>query len=93
MYEQLFQRHRRKGFLQRIVIDDEKCVHYSNPKRRKSLGAVYQELRKRNDTITGDCWRKYNHYMRRYTTDKELLELDNNLSHVCTTGVNLRENV
>ena len=36
--EQLLERHNRKGFLHRIVTGDEKWVHYSNPKRRKSWG-------------------------------------------------------
>ena len=34
--EQLLQRQNRQGFLHRIVTGDEKCVHYDNPKRRKS---------------------------------------------------------
>ena len=33
---QLLQRQNRKGFLHHIVIGGEKCVHYDNPKRRKS---------------------------------------------------------
>ena len=36
--EQLLQRQKRKGFLHRIVTGDEKWIHYSNPKRRKSWG-------------------------------------------------------
>ena len=36
--EQLLARQRRKGFLHRIVIGDEKWVHCDNPKRRKSWG-------------------------------------------------------
>ena len=36
--EQLLQRLNQKGFLQRIVTGDEKCVHYNNPKRRKLWG-------------------------------------------------------
>ena len=36
--EQLLQRQKRKGFLHRIVKGDEKWIHYSNPKRRKSWG-------------------------------------------------------
>ena len=36
--EQLLQRQNRKGFLHRIVTGDEKCVHYDNPKCRKSWG-------------------------------------------------------
>lgn len=36
--EQLLERHKRKGFLHRIVTGDEKWVHYNNPKRRKSWG-------------------------------------------------------
>ena len=35
---QLFQRQNWKEFLHRIVIGDEKWVHYNNPKRRKSWG-------------------------------------------------------
>jgi len=35
-YEQLLERQRRKGFLHRIVTEDEKWVHNDNPKRRKS---------------------------------------------------------
>ena len=34
--EQLLERQRRKGFLHRIMTEDEKWVHYDNPKRRKS---------------------------------------------------------
>ena len=34
--EQLIQRENRKGFLDRIVTGEEKCLHYDNPKRRKS---------------------------------------------------------
>lgn len=36
--EQLLQRHKRKGFLHRIVTGDEKWIRYDNPKRRKSWG-------------------------------------------------------
>ena len=36
--EQLLQRQKRKRFLHRIVTGDEKWIHYSNPKRRKSWG-------------------------------------------------------
>ncbi|GJQ85523.1 hypothetical protein Trydic_g10824 [Trypoxylus dichotomus] len=36
--EQLLQRQKRKGFLHRIVTGDEKGIHYSNPKKRKSCG-------------------------------------------------------
>lgn len=36
--EQLLQRQKRKGFLHRIVTGDEKWIHYSNPKRKKSWG-------------------------------------------------------
>ena len=36
--EKLLQRQRRRGFLYRIVTGDEKWIHYSNPKRRKSWG-------------------------------------------------------
>ena len=36
--EQLLQRQIRKRFLYRIVIGDEKWIHYDNPKRRKSWG-------------------------------------------------------
>ena len=36
--EQLLGRQRQKGFLHRIVTEDEKWVHYDNPKRRKSWG-------------------------------------------------------
>ncbi|GJQ66041.1 hypothetical protein Trydic_g4131 [Trypoxylus dichotomus] len=36
--EQLHQRQERKSFLHRIVTDDEKWIHYSTPKKRKSLG-------------------------------------------------------
>ena len=34
--EQLLERQKRKGFLDRIVTGDEKWIHYDNPKRRKS---------------------------------------------------------
>jgi len=36
--EQLLERQRRKGFLHRIVTEDEKWIHYDNPKRKKSWG-------------------------------------------------------
>ena len=36
--EQLLQRQKRKSFLHHIVTGDEKWIHYSNPKRRKSWG-------------------------------------------------------
>ncbi|CAH2108047.1 unnamed protein product [Euphydryas editha] len=36
--EILLARHKRKGFLHRIVTGDEKWIHYDNPKRRKSWG-------------------------------------------------------
>lgn len=36
--EQLLQRHKRKGFLHRIVTGDEKWIQYSNSKRKKSWG-------------------------------------------------------
>ena len=36
--EMLLARHKRKGFLHRIVTGDEKWIHYDNPKRRKSWG-------------------------------------------------------
>jgi len=36
--EMLLVRHKRKGFLHRIVTDDEKWIHYDNPKKRKSWG-------------------------------------------------------
>ena len=39
-YEQLLQRQNRKRFLPRIVSGDEKWVHYDNPKRGKSWGAL-----------------------------------------------------
>lgn len=34
----LLARHKRKGFLHRIVTGDEKWIHYDNPKRKKSWG-------------------------------------------------------
>ena len=34
--EILLSRHKRKGFIYRIVTDDEKWIHYDNPKRKKS---------------------------------------------------------
>ena len=34
--ERLLQRQKRKGFLHRLVTDDEKWTHYDNPKRRQS---------------------------------------------------------
>ena len=36
--EMLLARHKRKGFLHRIVTGDEKWIHYDNPKKRKSWG-------------------------------------------------------
>jgi len=36
--EMLLARHKRKGFLRRIVTGDEKWIHYDNPKKRKSWG-------------------------------------------------------
>jgi [histone H3]-lysine36 N-dimethyltransferase SETMAR len=38
MCEQLLQRHKRKGFLHRIITGDEKWIHYNNLKRKKSWG-------------------------------------------------------
>ena len=35
----LLVRHKRKGFLHRIVTGDEKWIHYDNPKKRKSWGS------------------------------------------------------
>jgi len=35
--EMLLARHKRKG-LHRIIIGDEKWIHYDNPKKRKSWG-------------------------------------------------------
>ena len=37
-YEILLATHKRKGFLHRIVTDDEKWIHYDNPKKKKSWG-------------------------------------------------------
>jgi len=37
-YEMLLARHKRKGFLHRIVTGDKKWIHYDNPKKRKSWG-------------------------------------------------------
>jgi len=36
--EQLLEKQRQKGFLHRIVTEDEKLVHYDNPKCRKLWG-------------------------------------------------------
>ena len=36
--EILLARHKRKGFLHRIVTGDGKCIHHDNPKRKKSRG-------------------------------------------------------
>lgn len=36
--EMLLARHKRKGFLHRIVTGDEKWIHYDNPKKKKSWG-------------------------------------------------------
>jgi len=36
--ELLLQRQKRKNFLQRIVIGNEKWIHYNNPKHKKSWG-------------------------------------------------------
>ena len=36
--EQLLHWQKKKGFLHRIVTGDEKWIHYSNPKRKKSWG-------------------------------------------------------
>lgn len=36
--EMLLARHKKKGFLHRIVTGDEKWIHYDNPKRKKSWG-------------------------------------------------------
>ena len=38
--EMLLARHKRKSFLHRIVIGDEKWIHYDNPKKRKSWGSA-----------------------------------------------------
>jgi len=34
--EQLLEKQEQKGFLHRIVTENEKWVHYNNPKRRRS---------------------------------------------------------
>ena len=58
--EMLLTRHKRKGFLHRIVTGDEKWIHYDKPKmdhRKKlllciwwyQLGVVYYELLKPNE--------------------------------------------
>jgi len=36
--EMLLARHKRKGFLHRIITGEEKWVHYDNPKKRKLWG-------------------------------------------------------
>ena len=36
MSKMLLERHKRKSFLHRVVIGDEKWIHYDNPKRKKS---------------------------------------------------------
>jgi len=36
--EQLLQRHKRKGFLHRIVTGDKKWIHYNNHRRKRSWG-------------------------------------------------------
>ena len=36
MSEMLLERHKKKSFLHRIVTNDEKWIHYDNPKRKKS---------------------------------------------------------
>ena len=36
MSEMLLGRHKKKSFLHRIVTADKKCIHYDNPKRKKS---------------------------------------------------------
>ena len=38
MCEQLLQQQKRKGFLHRIMSNDEKWIHYNNPKCRRSWG-------------------------------------------------------
>jgi len=38
--EMLLARHKRKGFLHRIVTGDEKWIHYDNLKKRKSWGSL-----------------------------------------------------
>lgn len=38
MSEILLARHKKKGFLHRIITGDEKWIHYDNPKRKKSWG-------------------------------------------------------
>ena len=119
--EQLLQRQNWKRFLHRIVIGDEKWVHYDNLKRRKSwgmpghtststarpniygakvmfciwwdqLGAVYYEMLKSSETITGDRDRtqlmclsqtlekKRSQYQERH--DKVILQHSNARSHV-----------
>ena len=44
--EKLLQRHKRKGFLHRIVTGDEKWIHYDNPKRRQSRERPNYALRR-----------------------------------------------
>jgi len=38
--EMLLARYKRKNFLHRTVTDDEKWIHYDNPKKRKSWGPL-----------------------------------------------------
>ena len=83
----LFDRFKRQSFLYRIVNDDEKWIHFDNPKRKKSWldhsqpstsqpvrnihgkkallciwwdqkGAVYYEVLKPGETVTGDRYRQ-----------------------------------
>lgn len=51
MCEILLERHKRKGFLYRIVTSDEKWIHYDNPKRKPAWvrpGEVVPSTSKRN---------------------------------------------
>jgi len=41
MCGQLLQRQKRKGFLHRIIIDDEKWIHYDNPKGKISWDKLH----------------------------------------------------
>ena len=52
----LHARHKRKGFLHRVVTGDEKWIDNDNPKRKKLWGPpghASTSTAKRNKTITG----------------------------------------
>ena len=52
MSAMLIERHKKKSILHRIVTDDEKWIHYDNPKRKKSYVKPGQPAKSRQSRIS-----------------------------------------